>query len=60
MKGLDYEIVMNEGQVQLWTPDWTGAILGIGTTEREAKDNSILNMLSLCEELKEAPKHSTK
>lgn len=49
--GLDYEIVFNDDEWQLWTPDITGAILGIGDTETEAKENAIRNMEVACEKL---------
>lgn len=49
--GLDYEIVFNDGEWQLWTPDTTGAILGTGDTETAAKEDAIRNMEVACEKL---------
>ena len=49
--GLDYEIVFDDGEFQLWTPDTTGAILGTGKTEIEAKESAIRNMEIACEQL---------
>lgn len=53
MNALDYEIhTTKEGEVQIWTPDTTiGAIIGSGATIKEAKQDAVLNMLSLCQEL---------
>jgi hypothetical protein len=48
---LDYEIVFNDGEWQLWTPDTTGAILGTGKTDTEAKEDAIRSMEATCEKL---------
>lgn len=39
--GLDYEIVLNDGEWQVWTPDLTGACIGSGKTTIEAKENAV-------------------
>lgn len=48
---LDYEIVFNDGEWQVWTPDTNGAILGTGATEIAAKEDAIRNMEATCEKL---------
>lgn len=49
--GLDYEIVENDGEWQVWTPDNTGGIIGTGKTEAEAIGNALCNMALLGNEL---------
>jgi hypothetical protein len=52
--GLDWEIVFNDGEWQIWTPDFnasTGAIMGSGKTELEARADAVVNLEDLCETL---------
>jgi len=46
---LDHEIVFEDGQWLIWTPDTTGGVIGVGKTELEAKADAVKNMEYLCE-----------
>lgn len=49
--GLDYEIVLNDGEWQVWTPDLTGACIGSGATTIEAMESAILTMKNTCDQM---------
>lgn len=41
---LDYVWSADEGEWQIWTPDLTGGIIGIGNTKEEAAKSAIANL----------------
>lgn len=45
-EGLDYEIKQSktDGDFEVWTPDESGGIIGIGATREEAAQNAIASL----------------
>ena len=48
---LEIVIIENEGEWQAWTPDTTGAIVGIGATREIATQNAIDTLHATANEL---------
>lgn len=55
MKTLDYEIIQDGEEWQVWTPDKTGAVIGLGEDARAALFNAIESLRATADEMSLLP-----